>query len=670
VSFAASLLVTLAATPVFGRVARRLGAMDAPGGRKVHTRPTPRLGGLAVALGLAIGTAAALALSARERSAAAADAAQWVVLLAAMIVMVGLGLLDDLGGLKAGLKFVVQLGAAGVVVWWAPRPDGLDLAPFWPRLELGTWTAVVGAVWIVGVMNAFNMTDGLDGLAGGVGAIAAAALAAATWGLGGGVAATILAGVTGALLGFLPHNLPRARIFLGDSGSLGVGFLLGYTTYVALARDGNWLVFPAVLVLGVPLLDLCFAVLRRVAQSVGIVRSQANRERYSYTRNGPVGLFVADRRHLHHRLLDLGLSPGRAVAVLYVWTVVLGGVAVAAVRWPFLGAPAGVALLALVTYFGPKWLYEELRLLHRGAFLPVFDHPLLKSRVVHVLVDGVLAGCAYLVARSLFDPRALVGEEWGGLGDVLLVAGASVAGFAAAGLYRVSYRHAGVSELLVVTRAVLFGAVMAGGARFLIFGSVGGGAPWVLYFYIVLSLVAGSRFSFRLLDHMYQRGQRVGRRALIYGAGRAGNLALRELLSNPELGLVPVGFADDLPGLSRRTFCGLAVYAGGDRLERTLQSLRVQDLVISTKKVAPERLAAVVEACKRLGVRVLYFHVELGSLGATGPEGDRFLLMEGREVPGVGVSSGFNQAEAAGSGTLLAGRGGRRVSDARQGPAV
>ncbi len=640
--------MTLAATPVFGTVARRLGAMDAPGARKVHERPTPRLGGLAVALGLAIGTAAALALFARERSAAAADIAQWLALLAAMIVIVGLGLLDDLGGLKAGLKFVVQLGAAAVVVWWAPRPHGLDLGPFGPRLELGAWTAVIGAVWIVGVMNAFNMTDGLDGLAAGVGAIAAAALAAVAWGLEGGVAATILAGVAGALLGFLPHNLPRARIFLGDSGSLGVGFLLGYTTYVALARDGKWLVFPAVLMLGVPLLDLCFAVLRRVAQSVGIVRSQANRERYGYTRNGRVGLFVADRRHLHHRLLDLGLSPGGAVAVLCVCSVVLSGVAVAAVRWPSLGAPAGVTLFALVAYFGPKWLYEELRLLQRGAFLPVFDHPLLKSRAVHVLVDAVLAGGAYLVARGLFSPGALVSEGWGLVGDVLVVAGASVAGFATAGLYRVAYRHAGVSELLVLTRAVLFGVVMASGARLLVFGSVGGGAPWVLYFYIVLSLVAGSRFSFRVLDHMYQRGQRLGRRALIYGAGRAGDLALRELLGNPELGLVPVGFVDDLPGLSRRTFCGFAVYAGGDDLERTLESLRVRDLIISTKKVAPERLSAVVEACKRLGVRVLHFRFELDPLATGGVEGDRLPGTDGGEVPGLGASSAFHQRDAGG----------------------
>jgi len=612
ISIGAAAVVTFIATPAASWLAARLGALDQPGARKVHAHPIPRLGGLPVVLGLSVGILALLATTASARTALIAVPIQWVVVLGALCVLVALGFRDDLRGVRADIKFLIQLGVAALVVSFSNMPHAIDLAPFGPRLELGSGMNLVGVLWIVAVINAFNMTDGLDGLAAGVGAIAAGTLALASYQLGAAVPAAVLGVTMGATLGFLPHNFPRARIFLGDSGSLGVGFLLGYLSFVSLARQGAWLIFPAVLALGVPLLDLSFVVLRRAAHAIGIVRSKASRERYGFASNGPIGLFVPDRRHVHHRLTDKGLSTQSAVLMLYGIAALLGGIATAAIHWPWIGPVAGVALATLAAYFGPKWLYDELRLLQRGALLPLFDHSILKSRAVHASWDAGFVAVAYLSARVLVSgPGALAQEGWLLLPETVATVAVTVAGFAIAGLYRIAFRNSGLSEALVLTRAVLFGVVLGGGARQLTFGGIGGLTPWFLQLYFTLTLVGGARFSFRLLDHMYQRGRRVGRRVLIYGAGRAGDFALREMLANPELGLVPIGFVDDLQVLADRTFCGYRVHAGGDNLTAILTALHPDALVVSTKKIPAARVSSISETCVRLGVRVLRFQMLL-----------------------------------------------------------
>lgn len=610
-TFAGAFVIALALTPAVLRFAPAVGAMDLPGGRKVHTAPVPRLGGVAVIVAVIAGAIAVVSVVPSLWIIARGEAARWAIVGAATVGVTALGAVDDVKSLSARAKFAAQSAAALLVSAFALPSSSLDLSPFGPAVELGIAMPLLGALWIVAVTNAFNMTDGLDGLAGGLGAIAAAALAAACWVLGSPVAAVALVTTSGALAGFLPFNFRPARIFLGDSGSLGVGFVLGAVTLVGLQRAGSWLAFPAVLALGLPLVDLCFAVLRRGWQAVSVVRAGEGRERYRFGRNGWPAFFTADRRHIHHRLIDLGLSPCRAVLLLFPIGVALGALAVTSIRWPWVGSLAAFGLVAACVYFAPKWLYDELRVFQKGALLPLFEHALVRSRLFHVAFDLWAVTLSYLLSRAFAEGlAATVAETWSGVYRTGAISLFTLLGLYLGGLYRGAYRHAGLSEILRVGRAVLFGIVLGAGAQVLIFRIPLHPAVWVIHFYVTLSLILGARLSFRLLDHIYQRARSTGRRALIYGAGRAGDLALREILANPELQLVPIGFVDDEPSLWGRAFDGYVVHPGGAHLGDIVDSHAVQDLVISTRKIAPNRLAEVSELCARRGVRVLYFGLE------------------------------------------------------------
>lgn len=600
--------LSAALTPAARRLALSLGALDEPDDRKIHTTPVPRLGGLAVVPALIVGAGLVLAFEPALRSAVSEVSGRWAVLLLASLAVAGLGVADDLRPIPAGFKFPFQFAAALAVLQFAVPLRAIDLSPFGPPVAVGPLMNVIGALWIVTVTNAFNMSDGIDGLASGLGAIAAAALALVSWQLGATVGVVVLAATAGALLGFLPYNFRPARIFLGDSGSLGVGFLLGAVSLVGLQQRGAWLAFPAALALAIPLVDCSFAVLRRAWQAVSVVRRSGRRERFEFAKNGWPTFFTADKRHIHHRLLDLGLPPGGAVLALCTIAAALGALAVATVRWPWVGPVAGFAFIAASAYFAPKWLYDELRFLQKGALLPLFEHPLIRSRAFHAVFDACAVAASYLAARVLVQGTGpTLAEGWPLLLKTAVIAGATVLGLWLAGLYRVAYRHAGLSEVLKVARAVVFGIVLGAGARILLFAPPVRFAVWVVLLYLTLTALLAARLSFRLLDHIYQRARQVGRRVLIYGAGRAGSLALREILSNPDLGLTPVGFVDDEPTLWGRSFDGYPIHPGGSHLESLLFALDVEDLVISTKKMEPARLQEITSQCGDKGVRVLQF---------------------------------------------------------------
>src|SRR6266566_2325639 len=398
----ASALLSLALTPLVRRAALALGVLDLPDQRKVHTTPVPRLGGVAVAAALAIALLAAFVASPALRTAllAGGGVVRWAALGAAALVVLVVGVLDDWRGLPATLKLGLEIAAAGAVVLVAQAPVAIALGPHTVPLPLGWVGPLVGVLWIVTLTNAVNMMDVADGVAGGIGLVCALALGLTALGLDRVVATAVLLGLAGALLGFLPHNFRSPRIFLGDSGSLLVGFLLGSASLVGLERDGAWLAVPALLAVAVPLAECGLTVTRRLLLALAVVRPGSARERF-LLRRGRAGLFVPDRRHVPHRLRDLGFAPWTALAVLYGATLGTGALAVVAVRWPAVGPPAVLLALAGVLYIAPRWLYEELRLFDRGAFLPLLETRVLHNHVVHVLYDaGAVAG-AFLLSRAL-----------------------------------------------------------------------------------------------------------------------------------------------------------------------------------------------------------------------------------------------------------------------------
>jgi UDP-GlcNAc:undecaprenyl-phosphate/decaprenyl-phosphate GlcNAc-1-phosphate transferase len=329
-------------TPAVGGMARLLGAVDAPDARRVNRRPIPRLGGLAIFLGLLVPALAFLDLSGESRG----------VLLGAAVATV-VGAVDDFRGLSPPVKLGGQLVAAAI-----PPAFGVWIDHFtFPFLGVVDLPALVGVplsmLFIVAVMNMVNFLDGLDGLAAGVCAIAGATYAVLALSLGKADPAILSAIVAGACVGFLRHNFFPARIFMGDSGALCLGFILASVSIQGLLKTASTvvLVLP-LLVLAVPIIDTSFVVAKRLKHGLPV--------------------YAADRSHLHHRFLNIGFSQRRAALTMWLWCLSLAGAALATRFVPFRAggewhvwgtlAVIGIALFALAFSVYVVYLLEIVKL--------------------------------------------------------------------------------------------------------------------------------------------------------------------------------------------------------------------------------------------------------------------------------------------------------------------
>ena len=298
--FVLALVIVLLLTPGVGRFARILGVVDEPGEtRRLHVRPVPRLGGIALLLGIFVPALAFLPLDGTYRG----------ILLGAAVATT-VGAIDDFRGLPWWGKLGGQVVAGAVAIGFGVNVDRFTFPGFGSQ-ELPDWfSGPATLVWIVAIMNMVNFLDGMDGLAAGICAIAGSTFAVIGLSLGAPEAALLAAIVAGACFGFLHHNFYPARIFMGDSGALLLGFLLATLAVEGLVKTAALatLVLP-LLVLAIPIIDTSFVVAKRM--------------KYRQP------LYEADRTHLHHRFLNIGFSQARAVAYMYLWCALLAGAALA-----------------------------------------------------------------------------------------------------------------------------------------------------------------------------------------------------------------------------------------------------------------------------------------------------------------------------------------------------
>ena len=291
-------LVALISTPVIRSLAFRIGAVDVPRDtRRIHDHPIPRMGGLAIFFGFILSVLIFQPLTTELRG----------MLLGAVVIVI-LGILDDIFVLPALPKFFVQIGAALIAVLYGNRidflsnPNVFSKNPFW---ELG-WLAIpITVLWIVGITNAVNLIDGLDGLVCGVSTISSMTLLVIALAMEEPDVAILMGALSGACIGFLPYNLNPAKIFMGDTGSTFLGFILAVVSIQGLFKFYTIISFAVpFLMLGLPIFDTCFAILRRVSHGQSPMKP--------------------DRGHIHHRLIDMGFSQKQAVAVLYIISAILG----------------------------------------------------------------------------------------------------------------------------------------------------------------------------------------------------------------------------------------------------------------------------------------------------------------------------------------------------------
>lgn len=339
-------LISLVLTPICRDVFRSYGVMDQPdGARKVHRYPVPRVGGLAIAIAYLL---AYVVVRPEDGTPMAQQVSLVWRLLPGAALAFGVGLLDDLFNLRAWMKLVGQVGAAALACVGGVRILSIGGAP-----TDAWWNIPLTILWLLACMNAFNLVDGLDGLAVGVGLFATLTVFTAAIMQHNMVLAVATFPLAGALLAFLCYNFNPATIFLGDSGSLLIGFLLGCYAAIWSNKSATLLGMTAPLMaLSIPLLDVALAITRR------------------FLRRQPI--FTADRGHIHHRLLDRGFTPRRVVLVLYG----LCGLAAAfsllqGVFHSFAGAVVllfGVFVLLGIQYLGYAEFDLAGRLLLSGEF--------------------------------------------------------------------------------------------------------------------------------------------------------------------------------------------------------------------------------------------------------------------------------------------------------------
>ncbi|WP_325199509.1 MraY family glycosyltransferase [Oscillibacter sp.] len=295
-----ALVVSFLMTPVVKTFAYKVGAVDVPkDARRMHKVPIPRLGGLAIFIGFMV--------SVLILGGVRGNGQMQSILLGSVIIVV-LGVVDDIMALPAMLKFVVQIAAAlipalnGVVIQAFSNPNIFSDSLYW---VLGPLSVPFTVLWIVAITNAVNLIDGLDGLANGVSAISATTMLVIALLASEAQVAIVMAALVGACVGFMPYNLNPAKMFMGDTGATFLGYILATMSIQGLFKFYAVISFAVpFLILGLPIFDTAFAFIRRLAHGQSPMH--------------------ADRGHIHHRLIDMGLNQKQAVATLYVISAMLG----------------------------------------------------------------------------------------------------------------------------------------------------------------------------------------------------------------------------------------------------------------------------------------------------------------------------------------------------------
>ncbi|MEA2174286.1 MAG: UDP-GlcNAc:undecaprenyl-phosphate/decaprenyl-phosphate GlcNAc-phosphate transferase [Blastocatellia bacterium] len=570
---AASCALALGLTPLVRAGARRVGMVARPRLDRWNKNPTAMLGG--VAIWLAVILTYLLFVPHTPRG--------WVVMFASTFLF-AVGLADDFLHAKPYQKLIGQVMGAAFVIYY-----GLGL----PWTNSVPVNMVITIFWLIGITNAVNLLDNMDGLAGGIAAISSVFLALSFISNGQPTEALMLAVFAAALVGFLVYNFNPASIFMGDCGSMFIGFFLASTALMAVTggRSRSFLPVLAVpiLILFIPIFDTTFVtVLRKLA---GRAASQGGRD------------------HTSHRLVALGMSERRAVLMLYGFAALSGLLALVVRHMQFdvsfaaiLGFTIVLALLGV--YLAGVKVYDEndeakaARDNRLTAFLVDVSY---KRRIFEVLLDVVLIILAYYSAYALrFGSFSQTGAWMVFLRTLPVLVFVKMAAFLTMGVYRGIWRYTSIDDLVVFAKANLLGSI--GSVLVILFAFRFEGvsrAVFVLDAMLMLMMLAASRMAFRLFRQVLPvSNTRPGRRVLIYGAGDAGELLLRELINNRELQYAPVGFLDDDPNKKGKVIHGLRVYAGNGALRKICQQQRISEVLISSLHFSEERLKEIRRDCE------------------------------------------------------------------------
>ncbi|MGD2127386.1 MAG: glycosyl transferase [Desulfobacteraceae bacterium] len=508
-----------------------------------------------------------------------------------------LGLTDDIVNMDPQHKLAAQIVITSVLVFFGFRLD-------WTFSK--TINLFLSILWIVGITNAFNLLDNMDGLSAGV-AFIAGIFIFLTHFLNGttnpleGPVLLMTAAYLGAILGFLIYNFNPASIFMGDAGSLFIGFVMacltvmGGTNQAVGGSAGHVVSVIAIpiLIVFIPILDTGF---------VSVMRKLFSR---------PIS--QGGRDHSSHRMVAIGFSERRAVLVLYGFSGASGVIALAVNT---LSTGPSLVLIALyllfVVFF---WIYLARVKVYPGKSIlagegsrvltPILVEITYRRRLFEVFLDFVLITVAYYTAYLLRFEGNLGANFDFFLKSLPIMFACQIFSFYVLGVYRGVWESTGIRDLIGYGKAITAGTVMPMLIllfvyRFYSFSR----AVFVIYWGLMVILVSLSRLSFRILDEGIRIRNQKGERTLIYGAGVGGEFTLREIENNRDLGLKLVGFVDDNPRLKGRKIKGYPVFGGQEALEEIIRKHHIKKIIISFKANGGEKTKDIKALCLKMGAEV------------------------------------------------------------------
>ncbi|MCF8145065.1 MAG: glycosyl transferase [Deltaproteobacteria bacterium] len=590
--FGFSAILSLILTPLARRLAIRWGQVAMPKDNRWHRKETALMGGVSIFTAMIT-----VWILAAYLTGWSAFGQPYLIMILCSGGIFALGLIDDIFNMDPQHKLAGQVIIASILIFFGYRLGWTDSK---------TLNLFLSIIWIVGITNAFNLLDNMDGLASGIALIAGGFLFLHLYldpGSGWISAPALLAlsAYLGAVSGFLVFNFNPASIFMGDAGSLFVGFVLACLTITGTAsQTGERDFFHLLYVIAIPVLILFIPIL-----DTGFVSLMRKLFRRPISQGG--------RDHSSHRLVAIGFSEKKAVLVLYAFSGVSGLMALAINRFNTGTSLVLIAIYLLFIVFFWIYLarvkvYSEKSILSgevSGLVTPLLIDMTFRRRIFEVLLDLVLITVAYYTAY-LLRFEGTIGPNFDFfLHSLPIVIACQILFFYVFGIYRGVWENTSVRDLISYGKAITAGTVLPILILLFIYRFYSfSRAVFVIYWGLMLILVSLSRLSFRLLDEGVRGANREGRRVLVYGAGLGGQMVLREIETNRDLGLTVAGFMDDNPRIQRTSLRSYPVFGGFKDLERIIADQKIQEIIISFKMNSSEKRREIKRWCEEMGVDV------------------------------------------------------------------
>jgi UDP-GlcNAc:undecaprenyl-phosphate GlcNAc-1-phosphate transferase len=507
-----------------------------------------------------------------------------------------LGLVDDIFEIKPHQKLLGQIIIASFLVIF-----GFQIQWFTSK----TANLIVSIFWIVGITNAFNLLDNMDGLAAGIAFFSGIFLFLASYGNTSLPALICLSAYLGAVLGFLVYNFYPASIFMGDSGSLFLGFVLAGLATKASGLMSDFhsgqlalLVIVPVLILFIPIMDTTF---------VSIMRRLFGRP---ISRGG--------RDHSSHRIVAIGFSESTAVLILYGFTILAGLLAIAITRFSFGVSLTLVVIFLLIAVFFWIYLakvnvYEEESILMGTKFTPLIINVTYKKKLFEVLLDLVLIPLAYWISYLIrFEGTSYADNFDSFLKSLPIIIVCQLLSFYIAGVYRGIWQYVSLRDVINYTKGVSLGTFLAVMGTLIIYRFDGFSRTiFIIDWMILILLVTATRFSFRFFGEAALHQSNNGKKALIYGAGAGGQLALREIEQNKDLAITLVGFVDDDARKQGQNIRGYPVLGGVDQLEELIGKHNISELIVSFRRFDRETKEQLKKICLQHSVELSQLRISI-----------------------------------------------------------